>query len=88
VAGQKTCVQTIREAVHTGDWSTAQRTAHTLKGVSGTVGATEIPAYAEALEHATREQRPVAELETMLTTLDGPLTALLNDLEAWFPKLP
>ena len=88
VAGQRTCVQTIREAIHTGDWATAQRTAHTLRGVSGTVGATEIPAHAEALERATREQRPVAELETMLTTLDGPLTALLNDLEAWFPTLP
>ena len=88
VAGQKTCVKTIREAVHSGDWATAQRTAHTLKGVSGTVGATEIPAYAEALEHATREQRPVAELDEMLTALDAPLTALLGDLEAWFATLP
>ena len=68
--------------------ATAQRAAHTLKGVSATVGATEIPAYAEALEHATREQRPVAELETMLTTLDGPLATLLNDLDTWFPTLP
>ena len=88
VAGQKNAVKTIRQAIHTGDWATAQRAAHTLKGVSGTVGATEIPAYAEALEHATREQRPVAELETMLTTLDGPLATLLNDLDTWFPTLP
>jgi two-component system sensor histidine kinase/response regulator len=88
VAGQKNCIQTMREAIQSGDWATAQRTAHTLKGVSGTVGATEIPAHAEALEHATRAQRPVAELETMLTALDAPLTTLFNDLEAWFSTLP
>lgn len=87
-AGQKNCVQTIREAIHTGDWATAQRTAHTLKGVSGNIGATDIPAYAGALEHGTRERLPMAELETMLTALDGPLSTLLDDLEAWFATLP
>ncbi len=88
VAGQKTSVHTMREAIASGDWATAQRTAHTLKGVSGTIGATDIPAYADTLEHAIREQRPVAELEPLLAALDGPLTTLLNDLEAWFETLP
>ena len=88
VAGQKTCVQTMREAIASGDWATAQRTAHTLKGVSGTIGATAIPAYADALEQAIREQRSASELEAMLTALDGPLQTLFNDLETWFATLP
>ena len=88
VAGQKTCVQTIREALHSGDWATAQRTAHTLKGVSGTIGATDIPGYADTLEHALREQRPASELDAILTVLEAPLKTLLNDLEAWFTTLP
>ncbi len=87
VAGQKACVQTIRNAIDSGDWATAQRTAHTLKGVSGTIGATDIPALADTLEQATRDQRPVAELKTMLTALDTPLATLLSDLEAWFTTL-
>ena len=88
VAGQKACVQTIREAIHTGDWATAQRTAHTLKGVSGTIGATDIPDYADTLEHALREQRPASELDAILAALEAPLKTLLNDLEAWFATLP
>ena len=88
VAGQKACVQTMRDAIDSGDWATAQRTAHTLKGVSGTIGATDIPAYADTLEHAIREQRPASELDAMLTALDGPLKTLFNDLEAWFATLP
>ena len=88
VAGQKNCVQTMRDAIRDGDWATAQRTAHTLKGVSGTIGATDIPAYADALEQAIREQQPAAELEPMFAALDGPLQTLFNDLEAWFASLP
>ena len=88
VAGQKNCIQTMRDAIVSGDWATAQRTAHTLKGVSATIGATDIPALADTLEQATREQRPTAELQAMLTALDAPLGALFNDLEAWFATLP
>jgi two-component system sensor histidine kinase/response regulator len=38
VAGQKNCVQSIRDALDAQDQTTAQRIAHTLKGVSGTIG--------------------------------------------------
>ncbi|WP_309678577.1 response regulator [Polaromonas sp.] len=88
VAGQKASVQTIRSALDAHDWATAQRVAHTLKGVSGTIGATEIPGHADAVEHAIRERCPQAEIELALGALERPLAALLGELEAWLPPLP
>jgi two-component system, sensor histidine kinase and response regulator len=85
VAGQKTCPKAIRDALIAGDWATAQRAAHTLKGVSGNIGATDIPGYADAVEHALREQRPLAEVEQVLSQLEPPLTALINAIESWLP---
>jgi len=88
VAGQKDCVRNIRDALDAQDQATAQRIAHTLKGVSGTIGATGIPAHADAVEHAIREQRPRAEIDMALDRLEQPLTALTGELEAWLPPLP
>ena len=87
-AGQKNCTQTIRTALDAGDWATAQRAAHTLKGVSGNIGATDIPGYADAVEHALRNQRPEAEIEQTLSQLEPPLAALISAIESWLPPLP
>ena len=38
------------EAINTGDWSTAHRMAHSLKGSSGTLGMDELSQQAAALE--------------------------------------
>ena len=86
--GQKTCTQTIRTALDAGDWATAQRAAHTLKGVSGNIGATDIPGYADAVEHALRDQRPQTEIEQTLSQLEPPLAALISAIESWLPPLP
>ena len=87
-AGQKNCPQAIRDALAEGDWATAQRAAHTLKGVSGNIGATDIPGYADAVEHALRDQRPQAEIEQTLSQLEPPLAALIGAIELWLPPLP
>ncbi|MBC7547501.1 MAG: response regulator, partial [Polaromonas sp.] len=50
--GQSGCTMLIKNALAAGDMATAQRAAHTLKGVSGTVGATDIPLLADAVENA------------------------------------
>ena len=87
-AGQSTCVQNIRDALHAQDLATAQRVAHTLKGVSGTIGATQVAASAAAVEHAIRERCPETEIELALTELERPLAAFIAGLEAWFISLP
>jgi two-component system sensor histidine kinase/response regulator len=87
VAGQKGCPLQIRDAVETGDWDKAQRVAHTLKGLSGTIGATEIPHYAEAVERLIREKSGKAEIDLAIATLEKPLSMLVSELEAWFPPL-
>ena len=84
-AGQKNCPQAIRTALDAGDWATAQRAAHTLKGVSGNIGATDIPGYADAVEQALRLQLPLPEIEQTLSQLEPPLAALINAIESWLP---
>jgi HPt (histidine-containing phosphotransfer) domain-containing protein len=83
VTGQSTSVQAIRSALEAGDIETALRLAHTLKGVSATIGATEIPPRAEAVERAIRERHAKAALESSLNELEQPLAALIQALQAW-----
>ena len=87
VKGQKACVQNIHDALGATDKATAQRVAHTLKGVSGTIGATAIAGYAETIEQAIRGDHPQTDVELAISALEGPLATLMRDLEAWLPPL-
>ena len=87
VKGQKACVHKLQEALHAQDRATAQRIAHTLKGVSATIGATAIAGYAGSVEQAIREELAPAELELVISALEAPLAAMMRDLEAWLPPL-
>jgi len=87
VKGQKTCVQSLQEALAAQDRATAQRIAHTLKGVSATLGATATADHAGAVEHAIRTDLTAAELALAISTLEVQLAALVRDLEAWLPPL-
>ena len=87
VAGQKNSLQNIKTALDAQDQPTAQRVAHTLKGVSGTIGATQIPDHAEAVERAIREGYPRAQIDLKLNELEAPLALLISDLEAWLPPV-
>ena len=81
--GQNNCTMVIKNALAAGDMATAQRAAHTLKGVSGTIGATEIPHLADAVENAIRAEQPLEAVTQALTALDAPLTALMQALGDW-----
>ena len=87
VAGQKDCVISIRAALDAGDMASAQRTAHTLKGVSGTIGAKVISVLAEKVEGAIREQQPRQRIDQSLDELAPPLMALTSALHARLPPL-
>ena len=88
VSGQKACPQTLRQAIDVPDWAKAQRTAHTLKGVSGNIGATLVAEHADALERAIRDRLPTTDIAAALDATEQSLTALMGELEAWLPPLP
>jgi two-component system, sensor histidine kinase and response regulator len=82
VAGQKDVCAQIHEALGMGDMPTAERLAHTTKGVSGNIGATAIQNLAAALEQSLREYHPPVDVQRRLFNLERPLAMLIEALEA------
>jgi PAS domain S-box-containing protein len=85
VAGQKTVVAEIIKALDANDVVTAERLAHTLKGVSGNIGATALQQLAEKIETAIKDHRPRGELDGLLQALKNLLTNLITQLEKKLP---
>ena len=89
---QAQAVRDIRTALDAGDIGSAERIAHTLKGVAGSIGATELERDASALEtaihaKATRDMIDAAllptslRLDTLIASLNEKLpTAAVQDL--------
>ena len=88
IEGQRHCIQSIRDALDAGQPATAQRIAHTLKGVSATIGATMIADHAANIETALRGQYTRADVENALTTLQAPMEHVLSQLQYWLAALP
>ena len=85
-ASQANAVRDIRSALDAGDIGLAERLAHTLKGVAGSIGATELERDASAMEtaihaNATREMIDAAllpaglRLDTLVAGLNEKLPA-------------
>ena len=85
-AGQKSAPTAILTALAGQDWATAERLAHTLKGVCGNIGATALQQLAVLLESAIRERRPRAEIDARLADLSGPLATLIAQLTQQLPR--
>jgi two-component system, sensor histidine kinase and response regulator len=75
----------VHEALAIGDIPTAERLAHTAKGVSGTIGATQVEALAAALELSLKEYHPPMDVQQRLRDLEGPLAELVTALEVQLP---
>ncbi len=73
VAGQKDTAAEIFLALEDKNLHTAERLAHTLKGVAGTIGATELQGLAERLESAIKDGRPQQEIDAQFDELKMPL---------------
>jgi two-component system sensor histidine kinase/response regulator len=72
----------IRRSLDAGDYATAERVAHTAKGVSGNIGATEIQALAARVEkaiHGHESREAVEELIVPLATAHAKLIAGLKE---------
>jgi len=75
----------IRQSLDAGDYGTAERLAHTAKGVSGNIGATPLQELAATLEKAIREARPREEIGKALDSFRAAHGALIDGLKEAFP---
>jgi CheY-like chemotaxis protein/anti-sigma regulatory factor (Ser/Thr protein kinase) len=86
IAGQKNAMAEIHNALEAEDWTTAERLAHTLKGVAGNIGAKSLPSLAEKVEAAIREHQTREAINARLEKLGKPLATLIAQLEQKLPK--
>ncbi len=78
---QRAFVDQMAAALAEGDHTTATRLAHTLKGISATLGAHDIAESAKRLESECRNQAEASVIEAALKPLAAQLTELLDHLD-------
>jgi two-component system sensor histidine kinase/response regulator len=79
------CSQTFAHYLANAQWNEAERLAHTLKGLAGTLGANDVPIPAGNLEAASKGRQAEA-AEAALSVLIPLLTPLLAALQQHFAK--
>ncbi|MBF0187649.1 MAG: response regulator, partial [Magnetococcales bacterium] len=78
-----TCTE-IRQAIAAEDSATAERLAHTLKGLSATIGAVSVSEKSLALETVIKQNTP-DDADRLLNELETALTSLLQAIEEGMP---
>ncbi len=90
LTGQAGAVADLRQAISRHDWSSAERHAHTSKGVAANIGAGEVQQAAAQIETAIRafdgEHRSVADINVLVDRFDDCITPLLRTLADWHDK--
>jgi CheY-like chemotaxis protein len=69
----------IKSALNNGNHELAQRLVHTVKGISGSIGALDLENAASGLETAVR-QESASDLEDLLDQFDTELNVVLNSI--------
>ena len=85
-AGQEAVVAAILSALQADDHDTAQRFAHTLKGLSGNIGARAVQEQAERLDAAIGQRLPRQAVAACVAGLDAALAPLLAALKRQLPQ--
>ncbi|MGD9068579.1 MAG: response regulator [Methyloceanibacter sp.] len=80
---QAKVVDEIRESLSSSDVATAERTAHSLKGAAGTLGAMDVSEKAAAAEIAIRDGQGIDEA---LTALSVSVAKAVDAIQAALPK--
>ncbi|MDD2856596.1 MAG: Hpt domain-containing protein, partial [Desulfuromonadaceae bacterium] len=78
--GNRETAINIRTAIESGDFVTAERIAHTLKGVSAGLGAMHLYELSALLESAFRQNRSSAELLELLKPLEAVLDEIIGTM--------
>ena len=84
-AQQRSVPDDIAAALRRRDRATAERLAHTLKGIAGTIGAEALAAAAGRVEGALRAGADAAAVEPEIAALGAALRALLGELRRALP---
>ena len=79
------CSQTFARCLANAQWEEAERLAHTLKGLAGTLGANDVQLPAGELEAASKSRQAEA-AAVALAALTAPLTPLLTALQQHFAE--
>ena len=85
VSSQKGTPGQIKAALDCGDRNTAERLAHTLKGLAGSIGAAGLQSSAGHLEAAIESDQAPEIVEKLQTAQALLLDTLVAGLEGWFP---
>lgn len=80
IQDQEHAVQTIRNALKVGDWLLAERTAHTLKGVSSLIGA-DIQLIAARLETMLHKKEEIEKINLLLSSCELQLKLTVSNIE-------
>jgi signal transduction histidine kinase/DNA-binding response OmpR family regulator/HPt (histidine-containing phosphotransfer) domain-containing protein len=80
VEGYSDAAERIAEMLAAGDLPSARREAHTLKGVSGNVGAREVHYAAAALEHSIAEKACNEEIRQHIACLGQALDGAVREM--------
>jgi two-component system sensor histidine kinase/response regulator len=80
--GQSDAIERIRQSLEAGDADQAELIAHTLKGVSASLGANRLAQIADGLERSLRNRATPEACSAALAQTGKNLSALLKDLGA------
>jgi PAS domain S-box-containing protein len=86
VEGQKSTLQDIQMALASDEWERAERLAHTLKGLAGSIGAVGLQELATELETAIQNRRTHDAMTAALTATAMVLNDLMDALKTALPS--
>jgi signal transduction histidine kinase/CheY-like chemotaxis protein/HAMP domain-containing protein len=82
---QASAVEQIQEALARKDVALAERLAHTLKGVAGNIGATQVQSAAGVLEKAIRDGAPATDVQSAMQHAETTLAPVIAEIGAALP---
>jgi two-component system sensor histidine kinase/response regulator len=85
VKNQGTAPEQIRNSLAGGDYDTSQRLAHTAKGVSGNIGATELQELASRVETALGDHAARETIEPLIDSFAAAHAKLIGALKEALP---
>ncbi len=77
---ERNIATTIREALAADDQKTAERLAHTLRGIAGTLGAKSLQDLAASLENSIHKAEP-GEVDSLLARMDQELATFIAGID-------
>lgn len=87
MSGRRDAIALVESALFQEEWPVDERVAHTLKGVAGNLGATQVQGDAAALEEALHQRAANDVVVALAHQANKSLSALLGALQAQLPQV-